>query len=531
MSDVDSLRSEHTYFYYDDEGEPHPWEGTGIPDDRPRNRLPSDTSNLPARIDGNKEQAHLNSSTTRELTQEEQDRINAAALINANESEFGRIRVLDEKTIDPNRFSSDLTSDIENSDLYNYNLAQLEEAASAAKVNYDNLRNILRANPDSSTSRADEIKAYRYLQTINRVIQRKKTTQNNAPAPGITASNKPQSKTSTSGPVYSESRVTGNTQNYNVNGIKPQAYKVAYTGCDIIPVVHVPGQAPTILGDISGISYSIHRGKTAVRVVGRSYPKSYARGGRTIAGSIVSLVFEQAALMDLVSLYGPELVSDTPMTSLVPDQIPPFDITITYWSEVPGANGEFRGSYLKLFGVEIVDEGQAHSTQDAYPENTMQFVARDIEHLVPVHDVGAGYNELTQSAPFTRALFQNNGGVDPVERNDGQLAALGETVKDIQKEFDAINILINDFENLHTDRSNWTGNDGQEIVSDENTQLNRLYAEYDEIKLRLDKATAEQELERGRVETRQLAPSYKAIVNPYRSIRDNPFDSVTPVRY
>jgi hypothetical protein len=68
------------------------------------------------------------------------------------------------------------------------------------------------------------------------------------------------------------------------------------------------------------------------------------------------------------------------MTTVLVDQLPPFDITLLFSNEV-GDN-----SYMVLYGVEIVNEGQTMSIQDLMTENVMQFVARDVDPLQPVHE-------------------------------------------------------------------------------------------------------------------------------------------------
>jgi len=159
------------------------------------------------------------------------------------------------------------------------------------------------------------------------------------------------------------------------------ASNTSFSGCDIKAIGNARGQLK-VFAEIQTLSYSIHREKMPVRTLGRTYPKGYTRGPRTIAGSLVFTIFDRQALWQLVQLYradkglGPEAIK-TPLV----DQLPPFDITITFDNEYG------NHSYLRLYGIDIIDEGQSHSIDDMITENVMSYVARDIDMMVPA-DVG-----------------------------------------------------------------------------------------------------------------------------------------------
>ena len=57
------------------------------------------------------------------------------------------------------------------------------------------------------------------------------------------------------------------------------------------------------------------------------------------------------------------------------DELPPFDITISF------ANEYGTQARLAIYGVRIINEGQTMSINDVYTENTYQFVATDIEYM------------------------------------------------------------------------------------------------------------------------------------------------------
>ena len=282
---------------------------------------------------------------------------------------------------------------------------------------------------------------------------------------------------------------------------------VAFSGCDIVPVVNVNGKV-LVLGNMQALSYSIHRDKAPVRLLGHTYPRGYTRGSRTIAGTLVWTIFDQAALRDLTDLYGFEMASDDPMSALVPDQLPPFDITVTYWSEVPGLAGTFEGSYLQLFGVEIVDEGQSQGINDVYVENTMQYVARYITHMIPVSDsLKSAPGGLQIVTPFQRALFQANVTPDPsalsqstqLEELQTRRAALFDRLGDVG---DALALL-----------------DQYAVADEEGRDRDQLFAEFDDLQAQI------RSIDRQLQQTRT-----RAVTDPYPHFGDNPFDNPTPRR-
>jgi hypothetical protein len=145
---------------------------------------------------------------------------------------------------------------------------------------------------------------------------------------------------------------------------------------------------PVKLFDLQTISISSHREKFPVRTLGRIGPKSRTRGPRTIAGSLIFTLFNKTALWDLlqassnfyssgVGIGGSD--SGYPeMSTVLVDQLPPFDMTILCSNEL-GDN-----SYMALYGIEISNEGLTLSIQDIITEDVMQFTALDWEPMRPL---------------------------------------------------------------------------------------------------------------------------------------------------
>lgn len=146
----------------------------------------------------------------------------------------------------------------------------------------------------------------------------------------------------------------------------------SFAGTDIVATINVPliGE-PIVIGEIQTLSYSIHRPKIQVRTLGRINPKGFARSGRTIAGSLIFTVFDKHIVYKVLErIYGPN-------HRIITDEMPPFDITVTF-------SNEYRQkARLSIYGVEIVNEGQTMSIEDMITENVMNYVATGIDLMTP----------------------------------------------------------------------------------------------------------------------------------------------------
>ncbi len=156
------------------------------------------------------------------------------------------------------------------------------------------------------------------------------------------------------------------------------------------------------IGALSGITFSVTREKAPIYTMGSPNPRSFSRGKRGIAGSLIFTVFDRPALYQMLDANhqkdNPQLFytrrhntlpgdighkrgiaefsgQDSDIVSQVPfyaDQIPPFDITITF------ANEYGQGAVRSIYGVELLNEGSGASMDDIVIEETMTYVAREI---------------------------------------------------------------------------------------------------------------------------------------------------------
>lgn len=160
-----------------------------------------------------------------------------------------------------------------------------------------------------------------------------------------------------------------------------------------------------VVGELQAITYSVTREKAPVYVLGDPNPKSFARGKRGIAGSLVFTVFDRDALhrmktKDNVYRHGLNStgMDATPMEDVNPDvgtlvsnwkkpqkpkysdEIPPFDITINFLNEYGQA------ATMTIYGVEILNEGMGMSVDDITTEKACTFIARDIDEMRAMGD-------------------------------------------------------------------------------------------------------------------------------------------------
>jgi len=195
-----------------------------------------------------------------------------------------------------------------------------------------------------------------------------------------------------------------------------------FTGTDIYTVFE-----DLIISSLQGISYSITRQKAPIYTMGSPDPRAFARSKRGIAGSMILTTFDRHALAEFMrtsqfaakkrsiettpsnpyrleegvapttvsraiqtlrpSEVGAEIgisaasaietgVPDV-MTEVSPpmftDQLMPFDTTLM------GANEYGAGSIMRIFGIEILNEGSGFSIDDTSNEVQMTYIARLVQ--------------------------------------------------------------------------------------------------------------------------------------------------------
>lgn len=206
-------------------------------------------------------------------------------------------------------------------------------------------------------------------------------------------------------------------------------YAASYTtfaGCDIKAVF-----ASETIGEIQAISVQVTREKAGIYTMGSPNPRSFSRGKRGIAGSLIFIQFDRDAVLnamgqgradlkfqadideirpgptgsDAASSLEWELRSTSGITAATPvgggiasspsirqqesdltsvdsdqevlnayyaDQIPPFDITLA------AANEYGDLAVMGIFGVEFLNEGWGISIDDLVSEKQYTYLCRNI---------------------------------------------------------------------------------------------------------------------------------------------------------
>lgn len=195
-------------------------------------------------------------------------------------------------------------------------------------------------------------------------------------------------------------------------------YAAAYNSFSGVDMKAVFGNQP--VGSLQAISYSVTREKAPIYTMGSANPRSFSRGKRGIAGTLIFIVFDRSAILGILGGMAPggglKFQSDideirpqfkdpnnlqssltstsgvTPATQVqnaespistvggdqeiasawYVDQIPPFDITIA------AANEYGALAVMRIFGVELLNEGSGVSIDDIVTEQQHTYVARDL---------------------------------------------------------------------------------------------------------------------------------------------------------
>lgn len=187
-----------------------------------------------------------------------------------------------------------------------------------------------------------------------------------------------------------------------------------------------------IMAELQAISYSITREKAPVYTMGAADPRSFSRGKRGIAGTLIFIVFDRHALLSTFGAYQPNKAQqllflsdvddvrpeadvtkdingvgltgggpggigsgieaqespiaavDSDQVIAAPwfvDQIPPFDITLA------AANEYGALAVMRVYGVELLNEGYGVSIDDIVSEQQFTYVARTLVGWRPVGNI------------------------------------------------------------------------------------------------------------------------------------------------
>lgn len=142
-----------------------------------------------------------------------------------------------------------------------------------------------------------------------------------------------------------------------------------FSGADMSVFFAFPGYRPIDVGTASLISYSIYREKKQIRTIGAINTKGITKGPRTISGRMVFTIIRE----HIVEMIKRELPYTRALKNLIMDELPPFDILVSFGNEYGASAG------LVIQGVTFVDEQKTMTVDDLYTENIYTYLARDIE--------------------------------------------------------------------------------------------------------------------------------------------------------
>ena len=140
-----------------------------------------------------------------------------------------------------------------------------------------------------------------------------------------------------------------------------------------------PARQAKQLVELTTITVSVHRVKSPAVACGYINPKGWARGRRTIAGTLVMTKFTTDVLYAFLNsgAFTSDLSKDT--TYMKVDQLPPFNLTLLFADEYGNTSSQ------RLLGVELVTSGDVYSIQDMLSEQTISYVAADFTPLMPLN--------------------------------------------------------------------------------------------------------------------------------------------------
>ena len=203
----------------------------------------------------------------------------------------------------------------------------------------------------------------------------------------------------------------------------------SFSGVDMIVTFN-----KTIIGELQGISFTVQREKAPIYTMGSADPRSFSRGKRGIAGSLIFMVFDRSALLDAfqdtpfliprnenhggifvdvelpsieiegvenagVGAYGAKTITLDRVLARprYHDQILPFEGVVT------AANEYGAYAVMKIHGVEILNAGSGMSIDDITTDEACTFVATAI---TPWHNQGFAPTGLASAVASEISQYQ-----------------------------------------------------------------------------------------------------------------------------
>ncbi len=179
----------------------------------------------------------------------------------------------------------------------------------------------------------------------------------------------------------------------------PQSYSFTDVQASVIMPFQSPGQSPVLkLFGLTLVSISEHRDVYPVVSGGRRGIKGYTTGHSTIAGTLGFTIFGEGALADVLKYYA-RWRGDSLIHYLKPQELPPFDISLVFFSESGDAQT------LLLRSVKLLDSSHNISISDIQFSEVYSFMAANSTYFIVDRD-------LKKYTPFDLAV------PEPLKVND-----------------------------------------------------------------------------------------------------------------
>jgi len=157
-----------------------------------------------------------------------------------------------------------------------------------------------------------------------------------------------------------------------------------FSGIDITAVASLNTHVSDMEG-LTTLSWSLHRGNSSIRPLGKTSGGARGKGSRTIAGTMVFAITDHHPLHDIIPDDFPVknpmgLINDPKLwrPMMLADQIPPFDLMIILTNEYGYA------SIVGLYGIEIQDEGVVLGIDNLITEMTLNYTAFSMDPIMQV---------------------------------------------------------------------------------------------------------------------------------------------------
>ena len=156
-----------------------------------------------------------------------------------------------------------------------------------------------------------------------------------------------------------------------------------FSGIDITALASL-NTVVSRLDHIVSLSWSIHKGTSTNRTLGKSSPIGRVGGGRTIAGTMIFTVSDYHPMRDLIpdNFKGrkSQILNDPDVWKplVMADEIPPFDVVLTLTNEYG------YGAITTLYGVQVVDEGGVFGMDNLITELAIQYTAAAMDPIMEV---------------------------------------------------------------------------------------------------------------------------------------------------